>query len=412
MWWLGRRAVVVLGAGMLVVIGGCAHNETGIAVKAPGGPRPGAVDVELLSTGTFPTQPLPSLGLAATASVGALIDARRMADDVVGPWQVDPALVVPGANRAITLKDAASVGLIEPLEVANAVRAHNLINGFASDRQDGGQGRLVNAVLRFPDPQSAAAAVQDMAAASRSQQTDATAPAVLIPGYTDAQASAINSSLDAGADQPVTVYSYTPHGAYVLCQIAHAPNLDTATALIARTLDLQVPLIDQFVPTDPADFASLAADPTGLLAHTLPPPLWPGERPAPPNPNVGVYPPRGALHFQDAPPDVAGALSSAGVQAVSYYTTTVFQAHDPTAAAQLADDLADIAMRTQQGAPINGVDFMPASRCIQGESPSAATTSEYYCFASVDTFAFEVHSADPTGAREQTAAQYKMLLAR
>lgn len=414
MWRLTRGTVAAFGAGVLLLVAGCDQEQTGVAVKSVGSPPTDRVDVELLVTGTFPTDPLPALGLAGSASDGALIDARRMADNVVGPWEVDPALMVPGANRAIVLKDAASVGVIEPSVVADAARTHDIINGFASDRQDSAQGRLVNAVLRFADPQSAAAAATDMANASRSPQATAGAAAVAvpIPDHADAQATAVSYSLDTGADQPVTVYSFTPHGAYVLAQIAHGPALDATTTLITHTLDLQGPRIDQFVPTDPAEFAGLAVDPTGLLAHTMTTPMWPGERPAPPNPNVGVYLPRGALHFQDDPAEVSPALSTAGVKAVSYHNSTVFQAHDPTAAAQLADSVAVIAATVRAATPISGVDFMPASHCMQAQESPTASGSEVFCFASVGPFAFEVHSGDPTSAREQTAAQYKILLAR
>ena len=411
MWRLTRRAVTACGVGVLLAVAGCDHTQTGLAVKAAGGPPTDGVDVALLVTGTWPTEPSPALGLAGSASEGALIDARRMADNVVGPWEVDPSLVVPGANRAIVLKDPASVGLIEPSAVADATRTHNLINGFASDRQDSGQGRLVNAVLRFADSRSAGDAATDMAHASRSQQANARTVEVPIPGHADAQGTAVSSSLDT-SNQWVTVYSFSPRGAYVLCQVASGPTLGATTRLITQTLDLQAPRIDGFVPTDPAEFAGLAADPTGLLAHTLSTPLWPGEQPSPPNPNVGVYLPRGALHFQDDPVAVSPALSIAGVQAVAYYNTTVFQAHDPSAAVQLAQSLADIAARTRSAAPINGVDFMPASRCMQAEKSPAATEPAYFCFASVGPYAYEVHSASPMPAREQTAAQYKILLAR
>src|ERR1700722_8583995 len=130
-----KRCSAALVVAILAAAPGCAPGVHGTAVKAPGGPAPGAVDISLLATGNFPTKPGPPLGNAGSAANGALIEARRMANNVVGPWEVDPELVTPSPLRAMVIKDAAGLALIEPLAVATAAAAHNIINGFASDRQ-------------------------------------------------------------------------------------------------------------------------------------------------------------------------------------------------------------------------------------------------------------------------------------
>ncbi|HME49504.1 DUF7373 family lipoprotein [Mycobacterium sp.] len=272
----------------------------------------------------------------------------------------------------------------------------------------------MNAVLRFADSASAAAAAADMARVATIPQPGPAQPTVSIPGHPDALA-ATYSYNSYGADQhPVTVISYTPHGAYVLCQTAQADRADAAAALIAQTLDIQGPRIDTFAPTDPAKFADLPADPTGLLAHTMPAPNWPEpQESAPTNPKIGVYQPDAALHFQDDPLGAAAAFSTAGVAAMSDNQTLVYQARDPAAAAQLAQDLADLVLQLQPSAtPIGGVDFMPTSRCVQSDRPGGNGQSQYSCYAPADTVTIEAHSADATGARQETAAQYKMLLAK
>jgi hypothetical protein len=303
--------------------------------------------------------------------------------------------------------------LIEPRAVADAARPHNLIYGFSSDRQDPDRWRLMNAVLRFADPVSATDAAADMAKAVTSQQPAVNRP-VSIPGHSDARASTFSYNLDTSDDQPVTVYSFTPHGPYVLCQIVYADQLASATTLVAAALDAQQPRIDQFVPTAPANFAGLAADPSGLLSHTMSAPTWPDPPDArPKNPKIGIYLPRAALHFQDDPADTQIALTNAGVQEMSYNQTSVYLARDGVSAGQLARDLADIAMRSQPSAqPFNGVDFMPGSHCVQFDHDGSTTVSVYSCYASVNAFTIVVHDADPTGARQETAAQYKMLLAQ
>jgi hypothetical protein len=398
---------------MLAAAPGCAPGVPGTPVKAPGGPPPGAVDITLLATGNLPTTPAPALGNAGSPVEGALIEARRMANNVVGPWDVDPQLVTPTPLRAMVIKDAAGLALVEPDAVATAAAAHNIINGFASDRQSLDQQRLTNAVVRFADPASAATAAAAMAAAVLTTQQPNAAPASSIPRHPDARA------VTAGGDHQhvATVFSYTPRGVYVLCQIAHTTDIDTAIALIAKTLDLQGPLIDQFAPTDPAKFADLPADPTGLLARTMSAPKLPevndSHSATPTNPKVGVYQPHGALHLQDDPPSVSAAFSAAGVQMMSYNFTAVYQATDLGAARRLTSDLANSLLQHQFSAqPFNGVDFMPTSTCVQYPLPDAATAFRYYCYAAADNFTIETHAADPVVAHWQLAAQYIMLLAK
>jgi hypothetical protein len=123
-----------------------------------------------------------------------------------------------------------------------------------------------------------------------------------------------------------------------------------------------------------------------------------------------VYLSGAALHLEDDPIAVSDVLAGAGVTAVAHNHATVYQARDSAAAAQLVDGLADVVMRAGRAAPINGVNFMPASRCIEAQSLDTSMPSEYLCFAAVGAYAIAVHSADTGSAREATAAQYKMLL--
>ena len=117
------------------------------------------------------------------------------------------------------------------------------------------------------------------------EPTDQTNPdgvtlALLDPGprHPEAAASAFNMA------QAAIVESFASQGLYVLYQWLQTNKpAETATELIGRTLDLQGPRIDQFVPTDPSRLASLSVDPNGLLAQTLP------ASPYAVTPDIGVY---------------------------------------------------------------------------------------------------------------------------
>lgn len=401
---------LALAAAATLLVAGCANTEAG---KAEGGHAPATVDVNLLGTGNFPVTPTAPLGVAGAPLIGAQIDARRMADNVVGPWEVDPQMVVPGLSRALVITDAAALSTVMPAGVADTVKAHHLLYGFASDRLDPEQWRLMNAVLRFPDAAAATAAAADLAAAvvGLSPAVDHPVP---IPGYPGARATTYSYNASVGPDQPVTMYSFTPHGQYVLGQLVYAPQQDGAVAAIAATLDAQVPRIDQFVPTDPAQFATLALDPSGLLAHTMSPPTYPDPPSTRPlSAKSGTYLPRAALHFQDDPVDTAPLFTAAGLEVMTYNHTVVYRVRDAASAAKLVNDLADLTARVEVAAhPVNAVDFLPGSRCVQSEvDPTMTNGSVFYCFAALNNSVISVHNASDVGARQETAAQYKMLLA-
>lgn len=375
-------------------------------------PTSTGVDTNLLGAGNFPVKPMPPLGVAGSAAQGALIDARRMADDVIGPWEVDPTLVIPGESRAMVLPDTAALGDLLPAAVAAAAKPHQMLYGFASDRQNPDQDRLLNAVVRFADPGDAMAAAADMATAATAQAPTVN-HLVPIPGHPDAHATTFIYDLDAAGDPPATVYSFTAHGSYVLVQLAHSSTPDEAVRWVAAALDAQGPRIDQFVPTDPAQFPTLAVDPSGLLARTMSAPTYPdppGARPL--DPQIGNYLPRAALHFQDSPIDAGVAFTAAGVSEMTFNQTTIFRTRDADAARALVGNLTDIALHSEPAAqPINSVDFLTGSKCVQAQRDPAIGESVYFCFAALGDLTIAVHDADPTGARQETAAQYKMLLA-
>jgi hypothetical protein len=391
---------------VLLLVSGCSRAESGRPIRAPGGPAAGSLDLSLMSTGNLPVHPLAPLGAAGNAAQGAALESRRIADSVVGPWDVDPALVVPGTARALVLADAGSLTLIEPRAVADVAQAHGLIAGFAADRLSEDGQRLVNAVLRLSNPDSARTAVTEMAAAVASATNGSPTS---VPGHPETSAVAFTSNAEAAPGGPITLYAFTSRGDYVSCQIANAESPDAAAALIAHTVDLQIPRIDAITPTDPAELARLPLDPTGLLAHTSAPYNWPYKDTDPIDPEIGVYSPDAALNFQDDPLGAAPAFDAAGLKSMAHNAATVYQTRDSGAAGQLTDDLADLVILIQPDArPVNGVDFLPGSRCVQyGGSGAGPEVDE--CLAAAGAFTIEVRDGDLIGAHQRTAAQYKML---
>lgn len=388
-----------------VVVSGCTSVVTGDPRRAAGGPPPGSVDIALLDVGNYPSAPRPPLGTATKPALGARLDAIRMADYVVGPWQVDPAITgayqfamigtsgfpLPGDPTAINMFGGGA-GL--------AAGRHDYINGFVTGRTDPGRSILINAVLRMGDPAAAAAAVTEMQQQALAETvTSGTVTPASIPGHTDTQASSYTTVDNTTHATWTVVDAYTAHGPFVLMQRAQSTvGADAATAMAGKTLDLQSPLIDTFTPTVRAGLADLPKDPTGLLAKTLP---ATGTLTIVDNTTWGA---RGALHRQINPVDSDKTFTADGVDAVVTAATTIYRARDAAAASALAQTFTQEVGKL--GAPTDAVPNLPGSHCFK------LTAAGYYCTATNDRITIEAQTNRLRDAQQMTAAQYVMLAAK
>jgi hypothetical protein len=153
----------------------CSSSVTGKAVKAPQPVGSADAVVVLMNTGPYATAAGRPLGAAGDNPMSrGVLEAHRIAEYVVAPWEVDPALHAFGglidtalSGPMATAQMIADNGVLEA-PLAEVAGAHGFISGFSTARvttQTGPEsGGLINAVLRFPDPAAAAAAASEMAA--------------------------------------------------------------------------------------------------------------------------------------------------------------------------------------------------------------------------------------------------------
>lgn len=403
----------------VVVLAGCSAAVTpGNAVKAGGADAP---VVALMDTGAYTVTPGHPFGAVGQDVLRQnLMEAHRMAEFTVGPWEVDDALRM--------LPTAIDAGLNSPLDSVKMIRdngvmaspwpdvaeAHGFQSGFASARvtSTGPQRSLQNVVLQFADAAAAAAAAAEMVA--KAPPIGDVAPGPPGPLANTPESLAVTYALPGNVSR---VDSFTAHGPYVLYQSAVTPSLLTgggAAVLADGALNLQKKRIDEFTPTAPAALPNLPLDPTGrLLALTLSGP----DNAAPLM--AGVWAPQGWLHFEYDPVTAASLFKTTSVDAVTQRLTTVYQAGNADGASriaqdltkQMSDDLVDVI-------PIDGVAGLPAARCFQrnkGALPATSTMTwqrlawHAKCVATVDRYAYTAFSADAADARQQMAAQYRIL---
>ena len=390
-------------AGALILTA-CGSSPDG----APGGSQaatstspapPAIVSPTLLDVGTFPTAPRPPLGPAGNPVSGAVADAQHMADFVIGPWDVDENLIEPYLATFYVLAGPQALEQLGPVSIAEAAGRNGFVNGFASARQVKDKAVMINAVLRFADPAAAAAASVAMGDASAKQPVKGVTPTVVpIPGHPAAVASWYPFVAAGSAQTRATLRSFTPHGSYVLMQFVQSiDGVDAATGLVAKAIDAQGPAIDQFTPADPAAFADVPLDPTGLLARTLP-------ATGPATAKNAVYASRGARHFQSNPVASEDLFKGTGTTEVAMGDTNVYQAEDAGAAVDVVNsfNLEISAAGTKAADPVKA---LPDSHCL-------ALPTGFYCVAPAGRFAIEARGEQLLAAQQKLAAQYVMLTAK
>lgn len=342
--------------------------------------------------------PRQALGVAGDPMLGVVLEGQRLANHVIGPWEVDSALTEWFGLGAMVLPRPEALALIAPVNVAAAAGRHDFVTGFATTRTEKNKLVLLNAVLRFADDDAAAAAADDMGeVVVQEQGTDGPAPKLEVPGHPEARASSHTGS-DPDIGKFGAVRAFAARGPYVLMQLAQATaGVDAAAQLVAKSIDLQAPEIDKFRATDPSELADISIDPTGLLARTIP---LDGRDPT--FTKGGTYERRGALHFQSDPVRSAKLFSDTGVDLVAMAGTTVYQAEDAEGAEGVVEEFVDEVSPTAQ--PANPVPSMPDSRCLRPDDGS------FYCLATADRYAIETSGPTLLAAQQMTAAQYIMLM--
>lgn len=421
---VGDSARLAVTLGCVVVVVGCASATSGQAVKAADAAGPDDVEVSLLDTGDYATTSGRPFGVAGDDLLAqGVLEAHRIGEFTVGPWEIDDALrVFPGAFAAGMIGPVPTTQMMRdnkvlPDPLPDIAAAHRFISGFTTVRNtapDEAQPRtLHNVVLRFPDPAAAAAAAGEMAAKAPEIGTAPGRPTPM-PGTPHAMAKTYDM-----ADGSERVDSFTAHGPYVLYQSGRTV-LEflgrSAAVLVDATLDKQKRLIDEFSPTELAAMPQLPLDPTGqLLARTL----WAPDNSAPFI--MGAWQPRAWLHFEDDPVAATALFDAAGVDVVTQRLTTVYQAAGAEGADRVVDQFSKQIGGTGDVRSVAGVPGMPVARCFErakGWVPETAPTTwqrvmwHFKCVAKVDRYAYTAFSEDLKDVHQQMSAQFRILSGR
>lgn len=413
-------AVVTCGC----VVAGCSTTTTGTS-RFGGSLSDPEPDVSQLRTGNYQIKPsTPFFSAGPNPLTQSIVESTRMAEYVVGPWEIDASVTKPGAIGTGTMTAEFGVDNILGVSKDNVMqgiaRAHGLVAGFGSYRSSGSRDsdlEIQNAVLMFPDDGQAAAAAAEFTAQF--------GPVVATPFPTyPVQISVGTGTVPAvGVDYGTGasgVAAYTAQGRFVLYQFVSAKATKLTKAplraqlLTSDLLSRQQSLIKSFVPTDPAKLADLPKDPSDdqLLSKTITTP----DRQQ--GVLIGTWRPRAWLHFETDPVSMTTQFERAGVQWVTQRWGRVYQAPNADSAAQLLDATSALIMKNpdvQMAGPVPG---FPGARCFEHlrdyAQPDATVTWRilgwhYSCLARTDRFVFQVFADDETAVDQQISAQYRVL---
>jgi hypothetical protein len=331
-----------------------------------------------------------------------------LADYVIGPWEIEAEL--SRGKHVVALDGGSSVNSALPRPISGAALRHRYVAGFLSDRANNAGAFLSNTVLVFPDSGAATAAARELSELAANDPTLSVAPPIAT--HPDV-ATHIWKGSDCGCGAPPkdSLLAFRAHRQYILVQnAASSDGIAPAADLIAKTIDLQANLIDEFTPTPANQLAALRVDPTGLLARTVP------ISAADSSTTVrAVYGPRGTLHFQSDPIRSGDMFHRAGLVRSAFAAAQVYETQTDRGAQEIAQDF--YADASRDGVPLGGVDRLPGSSCVASGIPyggggvvgSVGGPGEaFYCVTQVGKYAIVV-SGQETDAKQLLAAQYLLL---
>ncbi|NMN98972.1 DUF7373 family lipoprotein [Antrihabitans stalactiti] len=406
---LRRAAAVVLSCALAVTVAGCTIEGSAKPIDPNA-----AIDVNALDSGNYKTKPPnEGLGTVKSDSQGKLWEAKRLANYVINPVQVDDSLT-RFVQPTFPIRDAAALsngfGAVFTKATGAPAFKYNMDFGFIAGRasetsttDNKNSSSLLIGVFVFPDDAAAKGAADEFLAAHKApdplidpNKVPDTKP-VSLPDYPDARALYTEDNTD---KKPVISVFY-PKGRYVIYQwVEGRKALPDLVTTAQTTLSKELPLLDQFKPTPNDKLKDIPLDTDNMLVRTLP-------ADEPDSHQSAVYDQRGGIHFQTNSKIAEDNFAKAGVDRVSPGAASVYRAKDDQSAQQLLGLFYDELKSAYK--PIASPDGLPAVRCYK-LSDTKQAYAQFWCLGSRGRYAFEVTSSQMNDVYQKAAAEIKILV--
>lgn len=411
-----RRLLAV--AASVLVLGGVVA-----ACGVEGTPLPSEekVDTSMLSPGPYRTV----ARVAPESSVGPdvrwLREAQRMAGYIPDPVDIDSELTTKtdptGVLRngaSLVNAESGGIGANDLGALADVAGKYHFLGGFSTARgnDQGVNSRyLVNSLLRFPDPESAARAAMEMKQAvmdwnnnpKYSSVTGLGPPTdVAVRGYPDARAFYFPTGM---------VSSWYATGPLVAHTVAVDPEkpADAVSQRVTKALDAQADLLRDFVPTAAENLSTLTIDRDGILARTLA--FREGQSIN--TSQEAYYSARGILHFAENGTLYRNMLRDNGVDLAAYNNAVVLRARDREGAWHLQSGWLQSHRKGYDGYdPQIG---QPAITCVKkrdshDDTAEKLASTRFQCAITFGRYMAEVSSGQELDIKQRASAQLALLV--
>jgi len=329
-----RRVVVAVAAATSLTVAGCSTDDGGAAAAdttttAAAGD---SIDLAALDTGAYNTEPKDFVEQGQRAEdFGPAVEGQRLAEFVVHPHTIDPALTVGGPNNGVFV---GGFGPIFTGTERQVVEPFSMIHAFDSSRSTADESRTLGiGVWRFPTDDDAAGAAQALHQAIVSPSGEDLTSGPETPVSVPQLPGTLASTYTWPETGTTSLNTLTPRGMFVIYTYTSDRSGESAwvTDTAARAVQQQIELLDRFPATPTDEIGALPVDLDKVLARTVG--FLDNEYAR--NSDTAIYGPDGWLHFDSHPAVTEDLFERTGTDRIAKANSNVYR----TAGAADADDL-------------------------------------------------------------------------
>ncbi|WP_446224438.1 DUF7373 family lipoprotein [Nocardia sp. IBHARD005] len=362
-----------------------------------------------LDLGNYPGKPVP-LGTAKTDEEAALVEARRLAEFVPLPAEIEPALnFTYGFNQSRTFTDVSQQPISRELTLGRDVfetTAPGFISGYYSEARTNAVANLSwqlnNFTLLFTDPTAAKNAVPALGdkhfqvLGEKYQRTQ-------LENYPDAYAfwSPEYHSLFAWHS-----FGHIATLTIIRDHLNHQIGSEDLTGMQAKAEKVVAAMpgrLSKFTPTSREQWGTLDRDIDGMLAMTVPAT----------NDSVtnkvtipAVYEKHGALQISPDTNADKKLFDETGVDLAAFNGGALYRTKDPESARLLADHRAHFGRMFVVAPSPTG---LPTATCHESREQFRGASPRYHCSVSFGRYAANIAANQLTDAHQRISAQYSLL---
>ncbi|MFQ6324547.1 hypothetical protein ACLMAL_00225 [Nocardia sp. CWNU-33] len=393
-------------SGLAALITAAAVATVSCSSGVSGNPQPGLtpVDVASLKVGAYTPEPMAYQPDIVGYPDIRLIEARRMLNYLVHPFEIDSDITDIGNLKFMNDAESMIGPNYVPEKFRPAAEDNNLLAGvymsaINSDLRH--RKKLIISIMRFPTDAAAAKAADQF---HQIANIDPGRHLIPIAGHPDARASSLDD---------IAALAFISHGPYAILVNTGVPqpNQSAIADIFGKTISQQIELLDKQQPTPLDDILDLPFDPDGIMRLALP------KAPDYSDPffsdnDFAAFQPSGELHFERNPGEISKAFEESGVDLIGRRGGIVYRARDLTAAFHLQSALVKTGKNDEVLNPPPG---LPDARCIKLDSTDSLRNFDELCAVVYGRYVGVVVSISPLSSRVDTAlyqraaAQYAVL---